>query len=68
MNFLREIIGFGETGSRKAQAFALGAAVLLTAPQIGLEKPYALGVAALAGVYILGRAIHDYALEMKTKA
>lgn len=57
-----EIISFGEAGSRKSQAAALGATALLAGPAAGFEQWQCLGVAAVFCVFIIGRAIHDYAL------
>lgn len=62
MRFLEEIFSFGEGGSRKSQATALGATALLAGPEAGFELWQCVGTAAIFAVFILGRAWHDAAL------
>jgi hypothetical protein len=73
MKFVEDVVSWG-TGSRKAQACVFGVLFVLfkDAPQqLGLnftiEKWQALTIAGLFGVYVLGRALHDYGLAKNGK-
>jgi len=61
MKLLTEIATFGQ-GSRKAQAFAFGATALLAGGSLGVSQVQTWYFAGLCGVYILGRALHDYGI------
>jgi len=60
MKILEELISFGSKGSRKAQVFAFGGIALLAGPSLKLDPTQTHVFAGLCGVYILGRALHDY--------
>ena len=62
MKLIEEVISFGKSGSRKAQVWMLGSVALLAGPAMGLTANQTYGFAALSGVYVLGRAMHDYGL------
>ena len=62
MELMKEIVAFGQEGSRKSQAFAFGAVALLAGPSLGLDVEATHYFAGLCGVYIVARAIHDFAL------
>jgi len=62
MEIIKEIVAFGQEGSRKTQAFAFGAVALLAGPTLGLDVEATHWFTGLCGTYILGRALHDYGL------
>lgn len=61
-----DIMSFGKDGSRKAQAASLAAACVLAGPEAGFEMWQCLGAAAALSVYVVARAVHDFAQAWKT--
>ena len=61
MKLLAELLAFGQAGSRKAQAYAIGGTAVLGGTQVGLGQTQTYVFAALTGVYILAVGLHDMA-------